>query len=208
MQEHKHRAGGSARGKVRRVLRESVPPKAHTAPAISRLVPSIALSVRGSSWSVVLLEQHYEARAFSFAVLRSHISRKRLKLYVSRILAGILLVGITTKAGQSPADHVIPFLFRLLAGASSQGPVKSEPGPVHVLGRERQVAGLELARFEELVQEFVLVGIGVAKARNESADFASLNRDLDEFAFAQEGVHAGVIVGCRRFGLRRGRKQG
>src|SRR4051812_275486 len=208
MQAHQHRAGGSAREKVRRVLRESVPPKAHTAPAISRLVPSIALSVRGSSWSVVLLEQHYEARAFSFAVLRSHISRKRLKLYVSRILAGILLLSITTEAVQSPADDVIAFVLRLFAGASSQGSIKSEPGPVHVLGSERQLAGVELARFEELVEEFVLVGIGVAKARNESADFAFLDRDLDEFAFAQESVHAGVIVGCWRCGLRRSRKQG
>src|SRR3954462_11459274 len=107
MQAHQHRAGGSAREKVRRVLRESVPPKAHTAPALSRLVPSIALSVRGSSWSFVLLEQPYEARAFRFAALRAHISRKRLKLYGSRILAGILLVSITAKAGQSPADHVV-----------------------------------------------------------------------------------------------------
>src|SRR5205823_10882383 len=105
MQAHQRRAGGSAREKLRRVLRGSGPPTARTAPMISRLVPSIALSVRGSSWSFVLLEQPYEARAFSFAVLRGHISRKRLKLYVSRILAGILLLSITTKARQSPANH-------------------------------------------------------------------------------------------------------
>src|SRR3954470_8793941 len=100
MQAHQRRAGGSARERLRRVLRASGQPKACTAPAISRLVPSIALTVRGSSWSFVLLEQPYEARAFSFAVLRGHISRKRLELYVSRILAGVLLVSITTKAGQ------------------------------------------------------------------------------------------------------------
>src|SRR3954464_13372703 len=51
MQAHQHRAGGLAREKGRRVLRGSGPPKARTAPVISRLVPSIALSVRGSSWS-------------------------------------------------------------------------------------------------------------------------------------------------------------
>src|SRR4051812_48146044 len=93
----------------------------------------------------------------SASPLRGHISWERFEFHLQRILAGVLLVSITAKAGQSPADHVIAFVLRLLGGAPPQCSVKSEPGPVNVLGSEAQMVRVELTRLEELVKELVLI---------------------------------------------------
>jgi len=51
---------------------------------------------------------------------------------------------------------------------------------------------------EKLIQEFVLVGLRIAEAGDESAHLAFLfNCNLNEFALAQEGVHTRIIIGCR-----------
>lgn len=70
-------------------------------------------------------------------------------------------------------------------------------------GEYHLVAG-ELPRFEELIEKNSAIALRVAESRDESRNCEFLiDRELDELSLAQEGIHAGVVLGHRRRGLLR-----
>src|SRR5208337_202883 len=83
---------------------------------------------------------------------------------------------------------------------------------MHNLSRELQLAAVEFAALEKLIQKRSLIALTVSESRNESGNAAVVfHRHLYKFAFFQERVHpgidataGGVFFCCRLFrGLRR-----
>jgi TonB family protein len=106
--------------------------------------------------------------------------------------------------------YVIGLVFQGFPFAAIDCAFEVEPDCVDGVGGESQFGSVELALFEELIEEGAAIALGVAVAGNKAADPALVfDRDLHEFAFSQKAVHSGVVLGRRRggWGILPGRRQ-
>src|SRR5262249_10313579 len=62
------------------------------------------------------------------------------------------------------------------------------------IGREGKSVPFELARLEELIEEYSLVAIEVSEPRYKAGHTAGIfHRNLDELSFFEEAVHPGIL---------------
>src|ERR1039457_1244850 len=95
------------------------------------------------------------------AVLRlAQILRKRFEFHWP--LAGfVVIAGIACMLHQRSLDHAVVFLSRPLARRYGDHPDELVPDSVHRLGFERQTVARQAGLVEELVDELILVAVGV-----------------------------------------------
>src|ERR1700733_13632569 len=138
-------------------------------------------------------------RSVSWRWIRLSRSRGRfLRKHFQHYIAGTsshFLVRIRAAFDKLAAQNVIRFVSGTLPLSALHRSLELEPDTVYHFRREIQPVPLNFDVLEKLIEEGALVTVPISVARNKSRNMAVVfHRELHEFSFFQEGVHAGPLL--------------